>query len=451
MPIPVTSENWEIICRLYKKIAPQTYPPVKEAIQDIHLNISPSHTLGSKTFSLRKLVKQSLEAAFISWLSSIGREQKPFLLYLEKIPGLNADVNLYGDEDLTNLNREWRKAKYPDYPQLNFFDVSMTNARHSNFEDFVADIERQKKLMEDDVFTQSHTTETLRNFLNLCKFLSPIPIKVGEINRHHQDEAFPTNLENKTINKRRSRRIVKSGSNPNSLPYYLTAELYVGSEICLACDLRSEEVVAKNQLKNSEKLTANEKSQFNVADEITHKKGFSQHYCHHHSDVTNRAGNTKSLRDRPYFLALLSAMHRLEVGYQVDAELVCKENWRRFSALACESRSCRKLLHKISELTPLLYDDELSESSKTEIGKIVVRHITSIYKTLGLTSEQSAPFNPTHLDLFKLAQEIDSGPYGGTQEGEKMKWALTASKIQDCRMPNLVERKIKTPRKSRSK
>ena len=56
MPIPVTSENWEIICRLYKKIATQTYPLIKEAIQDIHLNISPSHTLGSKTFSLAKTI-----------------------------------------------------------------------------------------------------------------------------------------------------------------------------------------------------------------------------------------------------------------------------------------------------------------------------------------------------------------------------------------------------------
>jgi hypothetical protein len=463
MPIPVTSENWEVICNLYKKIAKKTTPPVAIAMQHIHKNITLSHSLKSKTFSLKKLIKDKLDPAFKSWLLEMGYKQKSFLLYLEnnlemisedqyseihpyEVPNFPA-FNIHGDDDLTRINRGWQLSKYPDYPQLNFHDVAMTNARSTSFENFVKDIERQKSLMENDISIQSHTTDTLRYFLNICKFLSPEVIKVAEIARTSQDEIF--SIATKTKNKRRPRKLAKKIAGTDTRHNFLQFQLHDGIGICLACDLQTEEVTARNMLKTSTKLTLLEKRQLADADEITHKKGYSQLYCIHHSDVNNRAGNTKALRDRPYFLSLLSAMHRVELCYRVDEDLVCRENWRRFSALATENRTCRKHLHKIFDLTPILYNNDFDHSSRSETGDEIFNHVLAIYKKLGLTPEQSEPFNPTHIDYFEKNREISNGPFGGTLKGTKMILALTASKFEITSMPNLKDRKIKTPRKSR--
>jgi hypothetical protein len=348
--------------------------------------------------------------------------------------------------DLLRINRGWRFRTYPDHPQLNFHDVAMTNARCSSFEDFVKDIERQKLAMEKAISINADTTSTLSDFLYICEFLSPPKIKVVTIEK---TSAGGNHLpENKTSTKRRSRKVEKNTSLSASEYLFSKAQTYRGEGICLACDMQTEEFYIKNK-RQIEANTKTDQDQLNEASEIKHKKGYSQHYCHHHSDISNRAGNSKALRDRPYFLSLMAAMSFDTLGYRIDAELICKENWRRFAALATEDKACRKHLRSIVSLAPILHRKVIDRADANSVVDEIFNQILAIYKLLGITPEQAAPFNPSHIDLFEKGKEISNGPLGGTIEGTKLILALTASKFTISKMPSLKDRKIKTPRKSR--
>jgi hypothetical protein len=470
VPNPVIYQYWEDQCRLYMRVADCTKPEIANAINFINGKLTPSHSLNSKQFSLRKLIAEKLDPVFKDWLVELGFRPKSFVLYLENnLPlttrKMHDDVDAYyspnypelginGDLDLEWINKGWRSKTYQDYPRYNLIDFTLACSKCQDFIDNPSEtINLLNKIsksltdeMEKDVYENARTTDTLRNFLNLCKFLSPAPTLVAPIERSLDEDIYL--LQNTTKLKRRQRRTPEKKSLDAKLPWYLTGLVVEKVWMCRACDLPTEEEAALQQARGQKNLSSTEKSVLKIANEITHKKGRSQHYCEHHSDINNRLGNRKALRDRPYFIGLLAAMRKQEMSV-VDDTLVRQENFRRFAALALEHRSCKKHIKKICELTPLLYLQASGNSPSDELVAEVFEELKAIYVILKLTPDQAAPFNPTGRDIFAECQIISDKAIANSIDLTAAILAITHPSYEN-KMPSLTPRKIKIHRKSKT-
>lgn len=418
MPNPVTSNYLKDAFYSYDKRKDKIYPSISDALKNIYAVLTPSYSLDSKP-GLRKLITEHLDPAFGSWLTEMGYKPKSFVLYLENrlvasesidftefdaydLPNYpEAKVN--GEIDLKWINRGWRLKAHPR--------LELTNP---TLEDFFGS-PRSKFLYDSvspavhaEIYKNSQTTDALLAFLALCKHLCPEVIYLANTEKSNSGNLFLEDFE--LERKRRPRPAQRIQRTVISEPLYLRFGLSGGSGICWACDLRTEAASALERLKADKDLVKSEKTTLSHIHELRGKDGHSKYYCEHHSDVTNRAGYSKAIRDRTNFLWLLAAMrHQL---CRADVDLIGSEHWRRFAALCLEdgrSKKNQKHIHEIARLTPILYEADWDHPQIKSLAGLVLAHLRALYTLLGLTQEE----------VF----------FNG--------------------LPSLKDRKIKTPRKSR--
>lgn len=419
MPNPVTSQYLKDAFYSYDKRKDKIFPSISVALKYIYATLTPSYSLDSKP-GLRKLITDQLDPAFGFWLTEMGYKPKSFVLYLENKLDVSESIDftefdaydlpnfpeakVNGEIDLKLINRGWRLKTYPC--------LELTNP---TLEDFFGS-SRSKFLYDSvspavhvEINKNSQTTDALLAFLALCKHLCPEVIYLANTENSDSGNLFLEDIELERKRRQRPRQLLQRTSSIE--PFYLRFGLSGGNGICLACDLPTEEASKLIRLKTTRDLGRAEKATLSMIKELRGKKGFSKQYCEHHSDVTNRAGYRKAIRDRMNFLWLLAAMrHQL---CRADVDLIGSEHWRRFAALCLEdgrSKRKQKHIHEIARLTPMLYEGDWEYPQIKTLAGLILAHLRELYSLLQLTEEQEFSNNLPCLKSRKIKTPRKSRP-----------------------------------------
>jgi hypothetical protein len=411
VPNPVTSNYLKDAFYTYDKRKDRIHPSVSGALKNVYAALTPSYSLDSKP-GLRKLITDQLDPAFGHWLAELGYKQKSFVHYLENytIGSSSTDfselstydlpnypeANIDGEIDLKWINRGWRLRTYPQLTleNLTIDDFCGSHRSKLHYETVASEV-------HSEVDRNSQTTDALLGFLFLCKRLCPEPTYLANTKRDDSGDLYLE--DDKLQRKRRPRPAQRMQRTDISEPLYLRFGLSGGYGICWACDLPTEEASKLNFLKTAKDLSRAEKATLGQITALRGKKGYSDHHCAHHSDVTNRAGYRKALRDRANFLWLLAALrHDL---CRADVDLIGYEHWRRFAALCLEdgrSKRKQKHIHEIARLTPMLYEGDWEHPQIKSLAGLILAHLRELYSLLQLTEEQEFSNNLPCLKSRKI-------------------------------------------------
>lgn len=340
---------------------------VFSALKIVYESATNSHSSTSKPHSLATMVKRRVDIPFANWLSKSGFLPFPFSDYLKKVDATVVEDLLKTYSRIFVANNRTLRA-----------DLAST----------------EHDALEAKFFA---TSDILIDFSRFCYALGPAEKPVAVM--YSEDKETGEKQAPFLKRGRRDRLVPGASSGVEELEPYLRDAIHFSytlnpSQKCLACDSQTEEEDLRNEFLGH-KLEEEIRSHLQKGGEFTaggHQ--YSRSYCQIHSEVTNKAGNRRALRHRIGFASIIAAMRHYKISKSVDCKIIPMEFWPRFSALAMDSRKCKKHTKRIETLTPFLYEKNRVIASPTELRKAfkeVIVELQCIYELLGLSSEMFYP------------------------------------------------------------